>query len=116
MYLQLSLSSSLPFGLTPNVLLWLKYILANASNVDDHLAVISGFFGYCTLYNLKIHLAKCVMYICKIRWCGHILSEEGIRFEPDVSMVFATCKNQQLVESSNSSSGRCDGCAAPFRR
>lgn len=32
-------------------------------------------------YHLKIHPVKCDLYFRKIRWCGRILSKEGIRFD-----------------------------------
>lgn len=82
MYLQLSISSPIPSGLPPNVLLWLHDILSRASNIYDLFGAISGFFEYCTQYNLNIHPTTCVPHTRIDRWRDHILSEEGICFDP----------------------------------
>ena len=82
MYLQSSLSSTIPQSLLQNMLLWLDDILAHATNVEDLLNAISGFFAYCKEYNLKLHPAKCVLFTRQIRWCGRIISAKGVTFDP----------------------------------
>lgn len=80
-YLQSPLSSTIPPALKHNMLFSLDDILAHASNIEDLVTVISGFFEYFTQYNLKINPVNFVSYTREIRWCGRILSKNGIRFD-----------------------------------
>ena len=82
MYLQSSLSSTMPIPLRQKTLLWLDDVLGHASTVDELLTIIRQFFDYCSQRNLKLHPAKCVLYKTEIRWCGRILSKDGVRFDP----------------------------------
>lgn len=33
-------------------------------------------------HNIKLHLAKCVIFAKTIRWCGRLVAKDGVRFDP----------------------------------
>ena len=81
-HLQSSIAGIIPDDLKPNILCWLDDILLHAPTVDKLLESIQSFFGMCAEYNLKLHPAKCTLFAKEIRWCGRLLSAEGIRYDP----------------------------------
>lgn len=82
LYLQSTLSAHLPADLRRSVLLWLDDILAHAPTTIELLTAIRLFFELCSERNLKLHPAKCVLYSRSIRWCGRVITADGIRFDP----------------------------------
>lgn len=81
MFLQWTIQGKIPAKLRPWVLLWLDDILLHAQSITDHLDAILLLFGFCKSVNLKLHSAKFVLFLRSIRWCGRIISSEGIRFD-----------------------------------
>ena len=81
-YLQSSLASTIPPDLLRDLLLWLDDILLHKSSISGLLESLQKFFAYCVEYNLKLHPSKCILYVTEIRWCGRIISEQGIKFDP----------------------------------
>lgn len=82
MYLQSSIASNLPDPIRHHILLWLDDVLQHAATPEKLLDVLEGFFAFCVKFNLKLHPAKCTLYTREVRWCGRIISAEGIRFDP----------------------------------
>lgn len=82
MYLQPTISSNLPDDLRRFVLLWFDDILVHVGNIRDHLGALTKLFGFFKSFNFKFHPFKSVLFARSARWCGHILSSEGIRFDP----------------------------------
>ena len=82
LHLQSSLSAAFPPSLTGNSLIWLDDILLHASTTYHLLDIINIFFNFCRSHNLFLHPEKCILYTKSIRWCGRIISAQGIRFDP----------------------------------
>ena len=46
------------------------------------LAAVQKLLQVCTEWNIKLHPGKCVLFATQLRWCGRLLSSEGIRYDP----------------------------------
>lgn len=82
MYLQATLAALLPDSLRSNVLWWLDDILIHAETVTEHFNAVSLFFSFCVQHNFKMHPGKCTLFATSIRWCGRVISADGISFDP----------------------------------
>lgn len=81
-HLQSSLASVFSEELKKSVLAWLDDILGFAVSDAALLIVLENFFSMCASYNLKLHPGKCELYSDVVRWCGRLISKEGIKFDP----------------------------------
>lgn len=81
-HLQSSIMSTLPDTLKPDVLLWLDDCLLHSPSISHYLVSIRRFLEYCAQYNWKLHPAKCVLFTRSVRWCGRVISADGIRHDP----------------------------------
>ena len=68
--------------LSDAILAWLDDLLMHA--IDEHalLKLLRRFFQMCRDYNLKLHPGKCVLFSKMVRWCGRLISFNGVRFDP----------------------------------
>lgn len=82
MFLQSTLATHLPAVLRQFLLWWLDDILLHSKTINDHLDGIRRLFDFCVEFNLKLHPLKCQLFRSTIRWCGRLLSPDGIRFDP----------------------------------
>jgi hypothetical protein len=46
------------------------------------LQVLEHFFKTCLQHGLFLHAAKCNLYGTEVRYCGRIITEEGMRYDP----------------------------------
>lgn len=81
-HLQSSMMNIIPENLRPFLLIWLDDILIHAPTVENLMQSIQSFFGLCAEYNIKLHPAKCTVFAKEIRWCGRLISADGIRYDP----------------------------------
>ena len=81
-HLQSSLDAIIPDDLRDNILCWLDDILLHAATVEKLLESVQSFFNLCAEYNIKLHPAKCILFTEEIRWCGRLISAEGVRYDP----------------------------------
>lgn len=81
-HLQSSLTSIIPDEWKPNILIWLDDILLFAPTVEKLLMSIRSFFRLCVSYNIKLHPAKCILYTTEVRWCGRLVTPDGVRYDP----------------------------------
>jgi hypothetical protein len=44
--------------------------------------VLEYFFKKCLQHGLFLHAAKCNLYGTEVRYCGCIITEEGMRYDP----------------------------------
>lgn len=80
-HLQSSLTHTLPEKTKEQTLLWLDDCLLHESTVPRLLDVLRSFLEYCSDFNWKLHPAKFVLYTRSVRWCGRIISADGIRHD-----------------------------------
>lgn len=81
-YLLSSLAAALPRELEEMMLKWLDDILLHASDMDDFLEGLERFLKFCLEHNLRLHPKKCTLFTKSVKWCGRIISEEGVTFNP----------------------------------
>lgn len=81
-HLQSSIMMTLPDALKDSLLLWLDDCLLHSPTIPRFLDCIRRFLAYCAEYNWKLHPAKCILFTHSVRWCGRVISAEGIRHDP----------------------------------
>jgi hypothetical protein len=65
-----------------NIKVWLDDCLLHTKTEDDLLATLSFFFKQCQKYALKLHASKCVLFATTVRYCGRLITKDGVRFDP----------------------------------
>ena len=63
-------------------MVWLDDILVHAPTIPELIEKLNALFDYCASYNLKLHPLKCILFATVVRWCGRLISAEGVRFDP----------------------------------
>lgn len=81
-HLQSTLATIVPDESTVNILCWLDDILLHCENISDMPDSIESFFDMCAKYNLRLHPGKCVLFSSSVRWCGRLISKDGVRYDP----------------------------------
>jgi len=81
-HLQSSITTTLPEELKSSILVWLDDILVHAPTIPELIEKLNALFDYCASYNLKLHPLKCILFATVVRWCGRLISAEGVRFDP----------------------------------
>ena len=80
---QREISSVLGSFPSKNVLCYLDDILILSSNFEEHLKLVREVLFTLAKFGLKINLNKCEFFKDKVKYLGHIVSEEGIRKTED---------------------------------
>jgi Reverse transcriptase (RNA-dependent DNA polymerase) len=65
-----------------NIKVWLDDCLLHTKTEDDLLAILSFFFKKCLEHGLKLHASKCVLFATMVRYCGRLITKDGVRFDP----------------------------------
>lgn len=81
-YLQSTFGTIVNNALRKALLYWLHDALLHHTGVEDLLKSVQTLFGMCARYNIKLHPAKCILYVTSIRGCGRLVSSDGTRFDP----------------------------------
>ena len=61
---------------------WLDDLLFFAKDEADLLDSLEAFFKVCHSFGLKLHAAKCKLFLTEVRWCGRFISRDGVRMDP----------------------------------
>ncbi len=81
-HLQSSLAELLTPKLYSHILAWLDDLLIHAVTVEELIAAVELFLQLCKKYNIKLHALKCILYTISAKWCGRVISAEGVKFDP----------------------------------
>ena len=84
-HLQSALAAIFLPELGKNLLSWLDDLLLYASCPEELLTAIESFLSLCLKHRLKLHPQKCILFTVKIKWCGRIITRQGIRFDPSAT-------------------------------
>jgi hypothetical protein len=60
--------------------LYLDDIIVFSSNIEEHFDRV---FERLNSFGLKLNPAKCNLFQNSVRYLGHVISEDGIRTDPD---------------------------------
>jgi hypothetical protein len=47
---------------------------------------------------LKLHASKCVLFASTVRYCGRLITKDGVRFDPKNMKVLQTMQEPQNVK------------------
>ena len=61
---------------------WLDDLLVYAQVADEMVDKLELFFECCEEYNLKLAAMKCELFLRQVNWCGRIIDENGVQFDP----------------------------------
>jgi Reverse transcriptase (RNA-dependent DNA polymerase) len=65
-----------------NIRVWLDECLIHTKTGDDLLATLNFFFKQCQEHGLKLHASKCVLPATTVRYCGRLVTKDGVHFYP----------------------------------
>ncbi|KAE9289660.1 hypothetical protein PF008_g25832 [Phytophthora fragariae] len=65
------------------ILAWLDDILGYAENESALLALLDKVLSRCEAYGLKLHAKKCQFFATEVKWCGRVISADGIKHCPE---------------------------------
>jgi hypothetical protein len=65
-----------------NIKVWLDDCLLHTKTEDDLLAILNLFFKKCQEHGLKLHARKCVLFATAVRYCGRLITKNGVLFDP----------------------------------
>eukprot|EP00178_Gracilaria_changii_P000257 TRINITY_DN1027_c0_g1_i1.p2 TRINITY_DN1027_c0_g1~~TRINITY_DN1027_c0_g1_i1.p2 ORF type:complete len:1106 (+),score=114.18 TRINITY_DN1027_c0_g1_i1:5972-9289(+) len=81
-HLQLVLAEIFPPRLLKQLLYWLDDILLHNATINGLLKAIQLLFRTCARHSIRLHPRKCILFAISIRWCGRIISANGVRHDP----------------------------------
>ena len=81
-HLQSVLAEIFPKELRKALLYWLDDILLHSNTTDELLEGIQRLFAVCREHSIRLHPKKCILFSRSIRWCGRIVSEAGVKYDP----------------------------------
>jgi hypothetical protein len=58
-------------------------LLGFAKSPAKLLGVLKAVLALCEQYGLKLHPAKCCFFTKEARWCGKLISADGVRHSPE---------------------------------
>ena len=103
-HLQSSITTILTPSLRKQTLLWLDDLLLFAPSVDKLFQLINDLLQLCRDYNLYLHPEKCQFCTTTVRWCGRIITPQGVTFDPkdyqgiyNLQMPTTVAQLQQLI-------------------
>jgi hypothetical protein len=82
-------------GIKSNIKVWLSDCLLHTKTEDDLLATLNFFFNQCREHGLKLHASKCVLFAPTVRFCGRLITKDGVRFDPKNMEALQTMQEPQ---------------------
>uniref|UniRef100_H3H555 Reverse transcriptase n=1 Tax=Phytophthora ramorum TaxID=164328 RepID=H3H555_PHYRM len=65
------------------ILAWLDDILGYAEDEASLLEVLDKVLERCEKFGLKLHAKKCQFFATEVKWCGRMISAQGVRHCPE---------------------------------
>jgi Reverse transcriptase (RNA-dependent DNA polymerase) len=78
-----------------NIKVWLDDCLLHTKTKDDLLATLNVFFKQCREHGLKLHASKCVLFASTMRYCGRLITKDGVRIDPKNMETLQTMQEPQ---------------------
>ena len=70
-------------------LVYLDDMIAQAKTFELELQRLTLIFSQLRAANLKLNSKKCALFQCRVKFLGHVVSEEGVATDPE-KVVFVT--------------------------
>jgi hypothetical protein len=78
-----------------NIKVWLNDCLLHRKAEDDLLATLNFFFKKCQEHGLKLHASRCVLFASTERYCGRLITLDGVRVDPKNMEALQTMQEPQ---------------------
>ncbi|KAF0717166.1 hypothetical protein As57867_002454, partial [Aphanomyces stellatus] len=65
-----------------NLLAWIDDVLLFAKSIDEYLEKLETFLGLMQTHGLKLNPLKCRLYNTSVKWCGRVISGQGVKHDP----------------------------------
>jgi RNase H-like domain found in reverse transcriptase len=78
-----------------NIKVWLGDCLLHTKTEDELLATLNFFFKKCQEHGLKPHVSKCVLLTSTVRYCGRLITKDGVRLDPKNMEALQTMQEPQ---------------------
>jgi hypothetical protein len=69
--------------------------LLHTKTEDDLLATLNFFFKKCQKHGLKLQASMCVLFASMVRYCGSLITKDGVRFDPKNTEALQTMQEPQ---------------------
>ncbi|POM70608.1 Gag/polymerase/env Polyprotein, partial [Phytophthora palmivora] len=66
-----------------SALVWVDDVILFAPTIPEFLETLRVFFGIVQAANFKLNAAKSSLFELEIKWCGRLISSDGIRHDPE---------------------------------
>ncbi|KAF0771627.1 hypothetical protein AaE_002421 [Aphanomyces astaci] len=66
-----------------NMLIWIDDIFVYAENVEAYVVALENFFDQVAHFGFKLSPSKTKLYTHEVKWCGRIISGEGVKQDPE---------------------------------
>jgi Reverse transcriptase (RNA-dependent DNA polymerase) len=83
------------YDIKSNIKVWLDDCLLHTRTEDNLLAILKIFFKQCQDYGLKLHASKCVLFATTVRYCGRLITKDGVHFDPKNMEALQTMQEPQ---------------------
>ena len=91
--------------LAKNILLYFDDALIAAETFEELIAKLTLFMETIQKIGLKVQPRKCLFCVQKVKWLGHIITEQGIQPDPDRIQPLLTWSRPQTLEEVRSLHG-----------
>jgi hypothetical protein len=96
------------------LLQWLDDLLLFTRTDAELLVLLRQLFEIFRRFGLKLHPRKCILFARRICWCGRLIDEAGVRFDPrQLQGLIEMPPPLQLGLTCNNYHARLTGCGAP---
>jgi hypothetical protein len=82
-------------GIKSNIKVWLDDCLLDTKTENDLLATLNLFFKQFQKYGLKPLASKCVFFTTTSRYCGRLITKNGVRFDSKNMETLQTMREPQ---------------------
>jgi Reverse transcriptase (RNA-dependent DNA polymerase) len=80
-----------------NIKVWLDDCLLHTKTEDDLLATLNFLFKKCQERGLKLHASKCLLLASTLRYCGRLITKDGVRFDPKNIKRCRQCRSRRMA-------------------
>jgi hypothetical protein len=78
-----------------NIKVWLDDRKLHTKTEDDLLATLNFFFKRCLEHELKLHASKCMLFSTTVRYCGRLITKDGVRIDSNNMAALQTMQEPQ---------------------
>ncbi|CEO98733.1 Reverse transcriptase domain-containing protein [Plasmodiophora brassicae] len=66
------------------VLLWIDDVLGYVSDFKEYFTVLKRILKKFASFGVKCNPNRCHLFLKRVKWCGRIISSEGVSYDPDM--------------------------------